>query len=234
MRTSCQALKALLATIIGFGLCCVLVSAALAAPAYPTLSTHAKVLSSDPAIGSTITSVPTKVTVTVAENLNPDPTKSNLFVYGPSVDATNTLISQGNAQIPLSNPKEMAVNIKPNSGHVNGVYVVMWETVSADDGDPAAGAFSFTVNTSGISSTPTPGTSPGQTTTPPASVNNTTNAAGLPIWASIVAALVALLVGLGVGRFAFAGSRKPAPSSFSSMRAEALKDVEQEEVNKRS
>src|ERR1700694_5961538 len=51
---------------------------------------HAKVLSAIPAIGSTITQAPTTVTADCAENINPDPTKSNLFVYGPAGD----LISQ--------------------------------------------------------------------------------------------------------------------------------------------
>lgn len=234
MRTFYNLWKTLLITALSGGLFCVLAGVALAAPASATVPMHAKVLSADPAIGSTVTTVPTKVTVMVAENLNPDPTKSNLVVYGPSADATDTLISQGNAQIPLSNPKEMTISITPNSGHVNGVYVVEWKTVSADDGDPAAGAFSFTVNTSGASGTPTTSTSPNQTTTPPTSPSNQTNAAGTPLWVSIVAALVALIVGLGLGRLAFAGQRKPAaPSSFRAMRAAVSQDEEQEEVGKR-
>jgi copper resistance protein C len=234
MRTLCHTWKTLLATLMSLGLFCILAGVALAAPTHLTVPAHSKVLSAVPAIGSTITSAPTKVTVTVAENLNPDPAKSNLFVYGPSADATSTLISQGNAQIPLSSPKEMSINITPNSGHANGVYVVVWETVSADDGDAAAGAFSFTVNASGVSSTPTPSTSQAPTT-PPTSTGNTTNttAAGIPIWAAIVVALVALIVGLGLGRFALAGPRKPARSSFSSIRAAASQDVEQEEASKR-
>ncbi|MEO7020630.1 MAG: copper resistance protein CopC [Ktedonobacteraceae bacterium] len=231
MRIFSYTLKALLAAAIGLGLLCIIVSTAFAAPAYPTMPAHSKVLSSEPAIGSTITTAPTKVTVTVAENLNPDPTKSNLFVYGPSADATNTLISQGNAQIPLSNQKEMSVSITPNSAHMNGIYVVVWETVSADDGDPAAGAFSFTVNANGVSSTPTPSASQNHTPTPISTSTN--NASGIPIWASIVVALVALIVGLGLGRFVFAGQRKPTPSSsFSAMRTAASKNVEQEEANK--
>lgn len=233
MRTLSHIWKLLLATLMSLGLCCMLAGIAIAAPTHVTAPTHSKVLSADPAIGSTITSAPTKVTVTVAENLNPDPIKSNLFVYGPSADATSTLISQGNAQIPLSSPKEMSINITPNSGHVNGVYIVMWITVSADDGDAAAGAFSFTVNTGGVSnSTPTPSTSQAPTT-PPTSTSNTTSTTGTPMWVAIVAALVALIVGLGVGRFALAGQRKPTPSSFSSLRAAASQDMEQEEANKR-
>lgn len=238
MRTFRHTLKILLAVTLGLGLFCVPVGAALAASTHSTIPAHASVLSAVPAIGSTVTTAPTKVTVTTAENINPDPTKSNLFVYGPSGEATDTLISQGNAQIPLSNPKEMSINITPNSGHADGVYVVMWKTVSADDGDPATGAFSFTVSTGGASGAPTSNPPQTQSTTSANPTSTPTNTAGTPLWVSIVAALIALIVGLGVGRFAFAGQRQPKPakpaSSFSALRAEvAAKDAEPEEAHKR-
>lgn len=223
MHTSRFALKTALAAMIGLGLLCVTGGLAFAAPALPA---HAKVLSSDPAIGSTIAQAPTKVTVFAAENINPDPTKSNLQVYGPSVDATDTLISQGNAQVSLSNPKEMSINITPNTGHTNGVYTVFWKTVSADDGDPASGSFTFTVNANAVAATPTPAPS----TTTPASTNNTSTS-GTPIWVPIVAAIVALLVGLGAGLGL--GRRKPATSSIAAMRATIAQDSKQEETSKR-
>lgn len=227
MRTSRFALKAALAVMLGLGLLCVTGGLVFAAPAHPALPAHAKVMSSDPAIGSTIAQVPTKVTVFTAENINPDPNKSNLQVYGPGVDATDTLISQGNAQIPLSNQKEMSVAITPNAGHVNGVYVVFWKTVSADDGDPASGSFTFTVNTTGAAATPTP--APKQNTSAPASTNNNSSS-GTPIWVPIVAALVALLIGLGAGLGL--GRRKPATSSIAAMRASLAQDNKQEETSK--
>lgn len=229
MHTTRHVLKSLLAAAIGLGLLCITAGSALAASAYPTLPAHAKVISSTPAIGSTISQAPTKVTVTTAEEVNPDPAKSNLFVYGPGADATATLISQGNAQIPLSNPKEMSINITPDKTHPNGVYIVIWKTVSADDGDPAQGAFSFTVNSNGITSTPT-ATTP-QTNTPPASAGNT-SAPGMPIWVPLVAALAALLVGLGIGLGL--GRRKPAAAStLGAMRTSVVQDLEQEETSKR-
>lgn len=225
MRTSRYVLKAALAALIGLGLLCVTTGLAFAAAAHPTLPAHAKVMSADPAIGSTIAQAPTKVTVFTAENINPDPNKSNLQVYGPSADATDTPISQGNAQIPLSNPKEMSINITPNSGHTNGVYTVFWKTVSADDGDAASGSFTFTVNPNGASATSTPGQ---KNTTPPASTSNNTSS-GTPIWVPIVAALVALLVGLGAGLGL--GRRKPATSSIAAMRASLAQDKQQEETS---
>src|SRR6266568_5970414 len=74
-----------------------------------TASAHAKVISATPGIGSTIATAPAAVTVQTAENMNPDPKLSNLFVYGPSGE----LISDGNAKVSLNNPKEMSIQIKP-------------------------------------------------------------------------------------------------------------------------
>lgn len=221
-------LKALLAVVASLSLLCVTASAAFAAPAQPALPAHAKVFKSDPTIGSTVAQAPTKVTVFALENINPDPAKSNLQVYGPGADATDTLISQGNAQVALSDPKRMAINITPNSGHTSGVYIVFWKTVSADDGDPASGTFSFTVNPAGASASSTP-TAPQQSVAPPAS--NNTSSSGTPIWVPIAAALVALLVGLGAGLGL--GRRKPANSSLANMRASIVQERKEEESGKR-
>src|SRR5438552_19158747 len=132
MRTSYRCLRLSAATLLSLGLLLIVVGTASAHTA------HAKVLSSVPAIGSTITRAPTSVTVFTAENINPNPKLSNLFVYSPGGD----LISQGDAKVSLSNPKEMSIGIKASG---NGVYVVRWITVSAADGDPDQGAFVFTV-----------------------------------------------------------------------------------------
>jgi methionine-rich copper-binding protein CopC len=217
----------LLAAFAGLGLLCMTAASAFAAPALPA---HAKVWKSDPAIGSTIAQPPSKVTVFALEDINPDPTKSNLQVYGPSADATDTLISQGNAQVSLSDGKQMSINITPNSGHTNGIYVVFWKTVSADDGDAASGTFSFTVNPNGASTPP-----PASQNNAGAPTNSGSNASsGTPIWVPIVAAIVALLVGLGAGLGLGLGRRrKPATSSIGAMRA-SIAHEQDEEASKRS
>lgn len=229
MRTSRYTLKALLAALVSLGLLCITAASAFAAQTHQTLPAHAKVWKADPGIGSTIARAPTKVTVFALEGINPDPTKSNLQVYGPGADATDTLISQGNAQVSLSDSKQMSINITPNSGHTNGVYVVFWKTVSVDDGDPASGTFSFTVNPSSASTTPS--TQPANPTTPTNSSGNTSS--GTPIWVPIVAALAALIVGLGAG-LGF-NRRKPATSSIGAMRASIAQTTkDEEEASKRS
>ncbi len=209
--------QAALALVSGALLLGITASSAFAAP---VIVAHAKVWKSDPGIGATIAQAPTRVTVYALENINHDPKKSNLQVYGPGPDATDTLISQGNAQVALSDPKQMSISITPGSGHTSGVYIVYWNTVSADDGDPAAVTFAFTVNSTGASSASTPST---QT---PASAATS----GTPLWVPIVSALAALVVGLGLGLGL--GRRKPATSSLAAMRASIVEDRHTEETGK--
>jgi len=161
-----------------------------------TVFAHAKVDSSTPGIGAVIGTAPTSVSVHTAENIKPGAQLSNLFVYGPDGE----LISQGDAKIPLSTPNEMSVTIKPEK---DGIYVVRWITVSADDNDPDQGAFTFTVKsgaTSSTTSTPASATTNTNTTSTPASTTNTSTASNSPpILPAIITGIVALLVGLGAG-----------------------------------
>ena len=242
MRTTKHSIRLLLAALFSMGLVVVMtgtVSAQTVARSTTAIPAHAAVLSAIPAIGSTVSQAPTSVTVFTAEPINPDPKVSNLFVYGPAGEATAKLISQGNAQVSLTNPKEMSIKIKPDSTHLNGVYVVHWITKSALDGDPDEGAFTFTVNTGAAATataTATPAataTAAGQTTTPP--VSNTNGNSGTPIWLTVVIALIGLIIGLGAGfGLGHRGATRPAIASGStlgSMRQNIQQ--EQEESTKR-
>jgi copper resistance protein C len=184
-----------------------------------TVFAHAKVISADPAIGSTIAKAPSKITVFTAENINPNPKLSNLFVYAPGGD----LISHGNAAVSLNNPKEMSIAIKPTG---NGIYVVRWITVSADDGDPDQGAFVFTVKPGAAAATP------GATTTSSNAGSSTTantpssSSGGTPLWVAILVGVLALVVGLG-GGLGIARSMAR-PSAVSSMRQSLAERKEEE------
>jgi copper resistance protein C len=177
-----QYLRFLGAALLSLGLFFAIVSPLFAQP------NHAKVISSDPAINSVIKQAPTKITVTTAENMKPGATNSNLQVYGPDY----ALISQGNAVVGLNDPTKMSVNVKPEK---NGVYIVRWYTVSADDGDAAQGAFSFTVGTAASTIVTAQPTTAAQA---PSSAS-TSSSSGTPLWVPIVTGLLALLVGLGAG-----------------------------------
>ncbi len=153
-----------------------------------TVFAHAKVDSSTPAIGSVVTTAPTSVSVHTLENMKPGAQFSNLFVYGPD----GALISQGDAKIPLSTPNQMAVSIKPEK---DGVYIVRWITVSADDGDPDQGAFTFTVKSSVLSGT----TSIAASTTKTVATNANATSNSFPVLPVMITGIITLLVGLGAG-----------------------------------
>ncbi|GHO89760.1 copper resistance CopC family protein [Dictyobacter formicarum] len=197
MRLLRQRLCMICATFLSLGIFLALSGTSFAMP------NHAKVMSSDPAINSTIAQPPSKITVTTAENMKPGSANSNLLVYGPSGD----LISQGDAKVDLNNPKQMSVAIKPEK---NGVYVVRWNTVSSDDNDPDQGAYVFTVGSAAGSTTAQ--AQPTATPKSPATTAATsTSNGGATIWTSVISGLIALIVGLGVG-FGLGRSRKATPS----------------------
>lgn len=181
-----------------------------------TASAHAKVLDSIPAINSTIAQAPSAVTVHTAENINPDPKKSNLFVYGPAGE----LISLGNARVSLSNPKEMSVNIQPDTRNSSGIYIVRWITVSALDGDPDEGAYIFTVN-------PNVGHVTSPTTIPNTPTTNSTNTE-VPLALTIGIGVIALLVGLGAGLVASRRTTRP-KASLATLRQE-IHDQEKQQA----
>ena len=165
-----------------------------------TVFAHAKVDSATPGIGATVSTAPTSVSVHTAENMKPGAQFSNLFVYGPGGD----LISQGDAKIPLSKPNEMSVAIKPEK---DGIYVVRWITVSSDDNDPDQGAFTFTVK-SGATGAATGNSTQAASSEKAAPASNASSFPTLPV---IITGLIALLVGLGAG-FGL-GHNRPATST---------------------
>jgi len=215
MSTLHRRVKLLIATLLSLGLMLVMVGMASAHTSYPA---HAKVYKAIPAIGSTVSQAPTTVTVFTLENINPNPSKSNLFIYSPAGD----LISQGNAKVSLTNPREMSITIKPDPANLKGVYVVRWITVSAEDGDPDQGAFVFTVNAAVAVASSTPSTSQGTTTT----TSTTNSSGGTPVWVPILVGVLALLIGLGGGLGL--GRRTSPASSVASMRKTITQQEEKE------
>ncbi|HEY8324277.1 MAG TPA: copper resistance CopC family protein [Ktedonobacterales bacterium] len=154
---------------------------ALAAPRTASHALHARYLSSTPAANAVVKAAPSEVTVHFAEPVNP--ATSAITIY----DAKGQVVSQP-AQV---DPNDLTTMRTPMTGDGSEVYLVVWHTVSATDGDPDVGAFNFFVNTSGASEL-----APASTTVTHASQPAQS---GAPIWLVIVLALAGLVVGAAGG-----------------------------------
>ncbi|HTG41389.1 MAG TPA: copper resistance protein CopC [Methylomirabilota bacterium] len=118
---------------------------ALAGP----VDAHALPQSSSPIAGATLSTPPSKVTITFGER--PDPKLSSISV----LDSTGTSVTAGPTTASSGDPLTLEVPLKALTG---GVYTVSWRTVSAVDGHRATGSFAFGLGTapsaSGGGSTP--------------------------------------------------------------------------------
>jgi methionine-rich copper-binding protein CopC len=158
-------------------------------------SAHASYVSSDPAAGAVLATAPTQVTVHFAEPVNPlgaNGVPSSLTVF-LNPDLKNTTYSDQDAtqvspdkgtQYPSSDATTMTI---PMTGAGNGIYEVYWFTVSATDGHLDSGVFFFGV-----------GTSTGQGIVVVTKTVTNTVSAGLPLWATILIGVVALVLGGGI------------------------------------
>jgi copper resistance protein C len=155
----------------------------------PTAAAHAKYASSVPAANSTVTKAPTVVTVHFGEDVNP--AGSDLIVY----DTNGKTVSTAAGKVDTSDVKTMSVTM---AGDDSESYLVVWHTVSLDDGDPAVGAFIFNVG-----SQAKPGDAGGSTTSTGTSATAATSS-GAPIWLVVLVGVLGLLVG-GAGTFVLAG-----------------------------
>jgi len=162
--------------------------------AFPTAAfAHAEPTSSTPAPNSTVKEAPTTVTIIFGEEVKPD--ESNIRVF----DSKGTEVSTGKATTDPNDLKKMSVEMK---GTDSESYAVLWNTVSADDGDAAVGSFTFNVNPNGGSS--------GGTTTGGGSGTNT--ASGVQPWLAALIGVIGLILG-GVGGYYFARRQPSTPTS---------------------
>jgi methionine-rich copper-binding protein CopC len=162
--------------------------------AFPTAAfAHAEPTASTPAPNSTVKEAPTTVTIIFGEEVKPD--ESNIRVF----DSKGAEVSTRKATTDPNDLKKMSVEMK---GTDSESYVVLWNTVSADDGDPAVGSFSFNVNPSGDSS--------GGTTSGGGSSTN--NASGVQPWLAALIGVIGLLLG-GAAGYYFARRQPSTPTS---------------------
>ena len=108
---------------------------------------HAKLQSASPAPGQTVASAPPNVIITFTEELAAGST-------GSVVSAAGATVSTG-AVISTADRKVLTIALRP--GLASGTYTVRWHSISADDGDPLDGTFTFGVGIPAPSTATLPG-----------------------------------------------------------------------------
>jgi methionine-rich copper-binding protein CopC len=108
---------------------------AVALGAAPPLQAHAFLDHASPAVGSSVSTAPTVVTLWFTEDL--EPAFSNVTV----MNEAGQRVDLGNARIPPDSPAELQIGLKPL---LPGTYLVNWHVVSVDT-HPTEGTFTFEV-----------------------------------------------------------------------------------------
>ena len=108
---------------------------AVALGAAPPLQAHAFLDHASPAVGSSVSTAPTVVTLWFTEDL--EPAFSNVTV----MNEAGQRVDLGNARIPPDSPAELQIGLKPL---LPGTYLVNWHVVSGDT-HPTEGTFTFEV-----------------------------------------------------------------------------------------
>ncbi|MFN8532580.1 MAG: FixH family protein [Dehalococcoidia bacterium] len=106
---------------------------------------HAYLERSDPTEGSYRATAPSEVRLWFTEGLEPG------FTRGRVVDKDNAVVSSGPSTVSSVDPKLLVI---PLGSLPNGVYTVVWENVSVEDGHPARGAFAFAIGDPASSTAP--------------------------------------------------------------------------------
>lgn len=140
-----------------------------------TASAHALLLRSSPAADAILQTTPSQIHLWFSEDLNGS--ASRIVVW----DRNRHVVNEGNADRVPGQPRQLVVNLKPLPA---GSYLVLWTSVSAEDGHLLRGAFSFSVKHRGPLPSVT-GISLGQTQTFP---DTPTLAAILAHWIELLAA----------------------------------------------
>lgn len=160
---------------------------------------HAEPANVKPGEGAVLTTAPTEVVIEMSQEMARQAGGNDIVVQ----DSTGASVTLQPAVIDNADRKKLSVPLPPSLPP--GTYTVRWRTLSADDGDPASGNYTFKIDPAGTPSagkeavrddvlgveTPVPGAD-----APATSASN--DSGGGTSWVLVVAVGVAMFV-LGAG-----------------------------------
>lgn len=150
-----------------------------------------------PGQNAVLTTAPTEVVLLMSEEMARQAGGNDIVVQ----DSTGAEVTRQPAAIDAANRKKLSVPLP--AGLAPGAYTVRWRTLSADDGDPASGNYTFTFDPNGTAS---PGKEAVREDAPGVKTPSTDGAAsagsadsgGGTSWVLVAAVAVAMFV-LGAG-----------------------------------
>ena len=108
---------------------------ALLAFATQSASAHAFLDHASPAVGSSVPTTPSVVTLWFTQDLEP------AFSHVTVTNQAGQRVDLGNGQVPQGQPAELQIGLKPL---LPGTYTVSWRVISVDT-HPTEGTFTFEV-----------------------------------------------------------------------------------------
>jgi len=107
---------------------------------------HAEPANVKPGQNAVLTTAPTEVVLLMSQEMARQAGGNDIVVQ----DSKGTEVTKQPAAIDSANRKKLSVPLP--AGLSPGVYTVRWRTLSADDGDPASGNYTFTFDPNGTAS----------------------------------------------------------------------------------
>jgi methionine-rich copper-binding protein CopC len=118
----------------------IVIALLLSVALFSMASAHAKLVSSDPAAGTKLTTAPAKVTLVFDEEISDKATESFFNVTNEAGAAV------GSGKLDTADLDHKTLSGALNSGLGDGIYTVTWQTITTDDNGKSEGSFAFGVN----------------------------------------------------------------------------------------
>lgn len=118
----------------------IVIALLLSVTLFSIASAHAKLVSSDPAASTKLTTAPAKVTLVFDQEISDQSTESLFSITNEAG------VAVGSGKLDTTDLDHKTLSGTLNAGLGDGIYTVKWQTITTDDNGKSEGSFSFGVN----------------------------------------------------------------------------------------